>query len=260
MFHTCSICLDETLIPVELTVFPCCSSQERNCYSFKRLCESCVKIYLELDVKLEQRSTFKKCLFCNSCINPRDIVNKPYKKDFLLMSMDTRVLKCKDCEFQGTHLELEKHLEKNCPQKIIECFCNISGTREKIESSSHRKVCCFFKQCLICLEYIYCNDFEKHLSLEHKMFHCQLCQKPTMTPLDLHIQEECSLRVVNCKHCPKKLIANVYLDHIVEHIHDSKLRLSLIDDLKVKEMDMFHRLSLEVQKMYELTYGDLITE
>lgn len=260
MFHTCSICLDDVIIPVEITIFPCCNNHERNCYSFKRLCESCVLRYLELELKVKDRSFYKKCLFCDSYINPQEIVGKSYKKDYMFMSMDTRILQCKNCDFKGSHLDLEKHVEKDCSKKLTECFCNVIDTREILESPEHRKTCCFFKQCLICNEFVYCNDLEKHLGILHNMINCGLCQKPTTLSINLHLKNECPMRLIKCKHCSETLIANLYLDHLIEHTNDCKKRLSLLQDLKIKEMDLFSILSKDIQNIYEVTYGGPIEE
>jgi len=256
MFPTCSICLEDCIIPVEMTIFQCTLTQDINCYSFKRMCESCVITYLELDKKYSSRNTFKKCLFCCSWVNPQEIVGKTaYKKDYLLMSLDTRKLPCKNCDFVGNHLELEKHVVKECKKKLVECNCNVVGPKDFIESKEHRKACAFFKQCLECDEYIYNNDFENHLRDSHEMIVCQFCQKPTVLKVQEHLQLECSLRKMECKHCPKTMVANQYLEHLIEHTKDCKTRLGLLKDLKIKEMSLFQRLSSEIQELYQQTYG-----
>lgn len=269
MFHQCTICLDEVFIPVEMTAFHCSASSERNCYSFKRMCLECAVHYLELDRPPSHRSFQKKCLFCDAKASPADFVMSPmgsrctegYKKDYLFMSMDPRTLTCKYCkEFTGSHLDMEKHVEKHCGQRPMDCFCGFRGCKIDMESEEHRKTCCFFRECLICRDYVAVNDHEMHLAKEHDMIFCEQCQKPTTLSLEEHKKSECAMRMMECRHCRKSLLANAYMDHLTEHAKQCKLRLALLRDMKNREMVLFLRFSQEIENLFELTYGTPIVE
>jgi len=269
MFHQCTICLDEVFIPVEMTAFQCSTVRERNCYSFKRLCQECAVRYLELDRPPSRRATHKKCLFCDSNINPCELVVSPrgsrcmegYKKDYLFMSMDPRILTCRYChEFTGSHLEMEKHVERECRKRRVDCYCGLRGCKMDIESEEHRRVCCFYRECLVCHEFVIVHDQEMHLAKEHQMILCEQCQKPTSLSLDEHKRNECAMRTIECRHCYKSLLANAYLDHLTEHARDCKNRLALLREMKSKEMVLFLRYSQEIEDLFEFTYGTPIEE
>lgn len=255
MFHTCNICLEDVVIPVEITVFRCGQSHERNCYSFHRQCEKCVISYLELDKKPQFRSSLKKCLFCDETINPREIMEDAYKKDFLFMSIDSRMISCSLCEFEGSHLDLEKHATKECKNQMKECPCGLRDKRSIVLSEDHKKDCCFFKECLVCHCFIYIADMEKHYALLHRMEVCNICSKPTSLSLLEHKNQECPMRNLQCRHCHSKMMAHQYIDHVMDHASESKNRLTLLTDVLQKENKLYQRYTQEIRDLFEFTYG-----
>lgn len=254
----CNICLDNVIIPVELTAFSCSKKNEINCYSFKRICEKCAINFFELNKPNNSRKNIKKCLFCDATINPQEIFDKPYKKDFLLMSFDENKHNCLYCDFSGNHLDLNNHLENNCPNIIISCLCGTNNKRNIIKSDEHKMACCFFKKCLVCSLFIYSIDYESHLLQNHSMNQCNICQKPTLLTISNHLLNECSFRIIKCKHCSKNIVANSYLDHIIEHTKDSQTRINLLKDILDKEYKIYQRYKKEIEDLYELTYGTFL--
>jgi hypothetical protein len=56
------------------------------------------------------------------------------------------------------------------------------------------------------------------------------------------------------------MVANTYIDHLMDHLNNCKLRLSLLKDLNNKEMDLYNCFTKDIQDIYELTYGGPIEE
>lgn len=255
MNHQCPICLDPALIPVEILAFPCSKNNSIHCFSFQRMCEKCAINVLELNRPPAERSEDKKCLFCDARINLRHIFDKPYKKDFLLMSADESLYNCPYCEFQGKQIEINHHLDTQCQRRSILCLCGMINDFQFIESHEHLRQCPFFAHCLICNEYIPSATYESHLLSNHSMLQCRACQKPTSLSITEHLTVECPHRMVHCYHCNKKYTAFSYLDHLIEHTKESITRIELLKDILSKEYEIYYRYRAEIQESFEKTFG-----
>lgn len=251
----CTICLENVFIPVELLTFPCSKNNRINCYSFHRICEKCAIHFLELDKQNSDRKKEIKCLFCDEKINPQLLTQKPYKKDFLLMSMDNKIYNCQYCEFKGKHLEMNNHLETVCMNYPLECLCGIKDKRVVILSDEHKITCSFYKMCFVCQSLFPVHEFNNHLLTIHSMYECNVCGKPTIKDILDHIQNECSHRIIHCNHCSSNVIAYTYLDHLIDHTRDCKIRIELIKDIMAKELEIYHRYKIEIENLYESIYG-----
>jgi hypothetical protein len=249
----CMICLEQVFIPVEITIFPCCKKSEKHCYSLKRLCESCVIKYLELNYPMSKRKSTVKCIFCQETINPQHIIEKPYKKDYIIMSIDKKIYKCKDCLFEGSHIEMERHKEKGCIDKKIYCYCNTIC--QEMLSEEHKRKCEFFKECLVCNIFVYRDDLDIHMKLIHDMTLCKICLKPTYLSLVDHNNNECIYRNIACIYCSEKMYADQYMDHLIQHTSACQTRINLLKEMLHKETSLYNKLTNDIEILFEMTYG-----
>jgi hypothetical protein len=255
MFHQCQICLDDVIIPVEITVFPCYLKKGINCFSIKRICEQCAILYLELNKTTFQKSNTKKCIFCSATIPLKHINEPPYKKDFLLMSMDPRKnLKCPYCDVTASHLELERHVSRECKNINETCLCGKVDRREIIQGE-HKLECCFFKQCCVCKSFINKSDYQMHLLTHHNLNYCQLCDHAIVSSIQEHLRDECIMRIIKCTHCNTSLVSYNYLDHLIHHASESKKRIKLLNEIRYSESIIYENYVTEIQELYESTYG-----
>jgi hypothetical protein len=261
MLPKCAICLEKVFIPVELICFQCSKTNEINCHSFNRVCEKCVIDYLSLDKHAQDRDSIKKCIYCDSVINPQKIVESPYKIDFLLMSLDNdHEVMCPFCnQYCSTHINVYKHLQKDCYEYKIHCICGFYDSRKYIDSS-HKKKCCFFKECIECHNWIYIKDYDKHIQSEHNKNYCNICSRTTLLERIEHIESECIYRLIQCKYCDKKLMAETFLDHLIVHLDDCKLRLELLKDVHEKETKLYHNLVEQIKVLYQNIYNSSLND
>ena len=256
MLPNCMLCLEKVSIPVEILAFPCCKKESKNPYSMTRYCEACVIRFLELDKKISERSPTIKCLFGDCEIVEGGASNPTqhsYKKDYMLMSMDTDGHTCPLCSvWKGTHLDLEKHVHKECSQREQTCECG--GRFFGPDWDLHKKECDFFKMCPVCEEMVCRVDLTTHLQTEHSMIVCTSCEQATTSSIAEHLKDECGMRIIKCDYCSFKTLAKNYLDHLMGHAQRCKERFALLQDMISTETAMFDRLSCDLKKVAEKTY------
>lgn len=256
MVLQCPICLENVLIPVEITIFPCTKNQGMHCFSMNRICEACAILYCEQDKPRSERSESKKCIFCDCFVNLQLVISIPYKKDYLSMSQDLRPdISCPCCEFKGTHIELDRHMNQDCPLRIETCMCGKKDARKIICGSDHQQHCSFFQQCTHCQEYISIHNYQKHLSNDHCLNYCKLCNEAFPSHLLNHLEKECKMRIIPCTHCSREIIAFNYFDHLIMHTNEAKRRIELLQEMKESEILLYHKFTSELEKLYEYTYG-----
>lgn len=251
----CAICLEDVFIPVEITGFPC-DTRYRGCYSFQRVCERCAIRYLHLDKDKADRPCRIRCIFCESTLDPREAVGPLYRKDFLLMSLDTKERACPSCpEVRGTHLEIDAHLERDCPRAVVSCPCGAEVERGVMEA--HQRACCLYRVCPVCDAVVLSRDRDAHLREAHGSVLCLLCNKITGRTLSEHMETECCFRLISCRHCSSRLPAHGLIDHLIEHVTASKDRLRLLEDIQKKENRIYESLLREAREVFESVYGVL---
>lgn len=261
MLPKCMICLERVSIPVEILAFPCCEKLSKNPYSMTRFCEACVIKLLELDKEISEKSSKIKCLFgdCEiTVIKAGDggsmIWKAPlYKKDYMLMSMDTDSHTCSLClEWKGTHLDLEKHVHQECSKREQTCECGVRFFGP--DWDLHKKECEFFKTCPVCEEMVCRVNLTIHLQNKHSMIVCTSCEQATTSSIAEHLKDECGMRIIKCDHCSFKTLAKNYLDHLMGHAQRCKERIALLRDMVSTETTMFDRLSSDLKKVAEKTF------
>jgi hypothetical protein len=256
MLPKCPICLEKVFIPVELTSFNCSKINEINCHSFNRICEECVIDYLELNINSDKRSITKKCMYCETLINPQELIDIPYKIDFLLMSLDTEIINCNYCkEFKGNHLEIFKHVKQTCNKFKIKCECGMNEDREYILSNFHKENCCFYKKCQDCNEYIIIQEFDNHIKNIHDKNCCNICNKLTLLELNEHLYSECIYRLIQCRYCDQKLIGSTFIEHLIKHLNESKERLNLLREIYEKESKLHSNIIIQIKDIYQNIYN-----
>jgi hypothetical protein len=244
----CSICLDHCLIPVEIICFGCDSTQFKpSCYSFHRLCQTCAETYLELDKPFYMRSSIKRCLFCNTDANPRILTKRnSYRKDFLTMSQDKRIVRCPNhaiCGIELIHIDIERHYERECPHTIIECMCGVWDKRQIIDSAEHKNICSFYKFCDVCKTYCNIKEYEHHLKQEHNLIICVICHKTTSLELNIHLENECIFRLIFCKYCRKYIRSKDLREHYVDHIIESRHNMHILSETMESEQSKILRMT-----------------
>jgi len=200
--------------------------------------------YLEILVPYSLKTSTKRCLFCNFICNPKKIIpSLAYKKDYLLMKMDSSMeVPCPNspkCSFIGTHLQVDKHVEKFCDYQSIICICNKMGERCLIQSDIHRVQCPFYRQCEICQATIFMEKMKSHLQFQHSMELCNICKKPTTFSMLTHLETECMYRTIRCDYCSKFFSVKDYTDHILDHAIEAKHRIQILHEILEAEEKKF---------------------
>jgi hypothetical protein len=248
----CIICLEKCVIPVEITCFGCATIQTKpSCFSFQRVCFVCATMYMELNKPYHKRSTTKRCLICPAECNPRALSEKTwYRKDFMLMRMDTSIdvhCPCEKCSFTGSHIDVEKHYTGDCPYTITSCLCNTYVSR--CDMISHKKQCSFYRECSKCSEFLLVTEYERHLQDIHNMIVCLVCKDITSLDIADHLEQECNFRLVHCVHCRKYIRSKELHQHYVEHAVEIRYNLGLMYNVIDKEQAKLLRVNNDLQKL-----------
>lgn len=244
MMPKCAICLSSCTIPVEMTCFGCYyyDCHKPSCMTFHRVCEPCAIRYLELDRAPEQRSESKRCLFCESTCNPRNMISS-YRIDFVLLRLDTNPdVRCpnQECSVTGSHSMIEEHYHHECPWTITFCLCNTYGTRDLIASRTHRESCIFYEKCSVCSAYVLINKMVHHYEQTHEMKVCTDCSKPTKLSMKEHLFHECNERLLICPFCQKYLQIKEAYKHYISHAEECQHRMGILKQVYEKENNLLH--------------------
>ena len=254
----CTICLDDCLIPVEIICFGCGVTQLKpSCFSFNRVCYLCANKYLELDRPFHQRSPVKRCIFCPAECNPRTLSEKTwYRKDFLLMQMDTSIVKCpnENCDFQDIHVTVDRHYTKDCDHTITACVCNTYVPRS--EMIAHKKKCSFFRECFECSKFFLVSEYERHLQESHGMIVCMICKHLSSLTLTDHLEKECVYRLIYCTYCHKFIRSKDLQEHYIEHAVELKHNVSLLHNTIEREQTKLLKITNMCNDLHKLHYPD----
>lgn len=230
MSVNCVICREEVFLPVEMTCFRCYKTDKVCCSSFCRVCRKCAHQYLELDKSLGSRDFLKRCLYCPALINIMSLNDgNAYRKDYLLMSNDERGNHgCPYCgQFKGSQLEIDRHLDQDCPRIEILCPCGASMT--KSDYPHHIMCCALHQECTICKHFVLQSDFERHQREYHNKIRCVLCACFIDYEKTIHhLREECVERSVQCSFCHEELSFRRLDAHWEEHERSLDRRLQLL--------------------------------
>lgn len=219
----CEICLQECKIPVKIICFPCSFNHSKiNCYSMKRFCLKCVRSYFELHLEKNERMEYKRCLYCQSYVNPQILSSRQiYEKDFLIMSFDSSIYNCihDKCDFKGTQLEINQHL-KNCCYTILKCK-ECDEKYQYMNHIQHLQSCSWHIVCDICEEYVPYRLYDKHLNDQHEMQTCYYCDEIILNQNMLHhINDECEYRPIKCKYCIDYYEMMNEKEHLHKHLQN----------------------------------------
>lgn len=241
----CPICLDPCLVPVEITGFPCFRPDRIHCHSFARFCFHCAARLFELEKAPEGRSVKARCPFCYSETDPRQIrVSPPFRIDWeAVQTSSQEAVDCPSCGLEAeTVEELARHCDRSC------CAC--------VLPSNHKDE----KDCLVCRNTADRDSplFHLHMTKTHRMNYCVLCTNYTSLSIRRHHKMECLRRIVPCRHCDMSIQALFFADHLIEHLHESKERQSLLEDLLLKEREMYRRMLEECGEFYVKNYQERI--
>ena len=222
----CVICRERLLIPVELTCFGCFKKNTLSCSSLCRLCRRCAHEYLQLDRRRMDRDLFRRCLYCPSvCSVFRLTSETAYRKDFIMMRADTSSdHRCPYCAgFQGTQVQVDHHLDHECPAFCEECPCGEAV--KKADVQAHRASCLYHGFCERCDRYILLSKTESHMMDEHELMKCGLCEQfiPFRSVAD-HIARYCRERLVRCDYCFQAVRYSRMAMHMEQHEHDFQER------------------------------------
>jgi len=218
MCVNCIICLDPIFLPVEIICFSCYKNNEFNCSSLIRICLRCAISFLQLDKDIEARDFYKKCVYCPSLAYLHRLnFDNGFKKDFLIMSNDQNIYNCPYCFFfSGTQLDINNHLEKECPKYYILCECKKVFIKENFYL--HLFHCDKHLRCDLCKKFIIKKKIIDHMHYIHDHMFCNLCK--TFVPKNLfekHIESECPERLIICTFCLQLITFNKYIEHLFEH-------------------------------------------
>ena len=222
----CSICMGSVFLPIELTSFECYNENRINCSSFHRVCRPCGHKYLQLDRKISERDYVLRCLFCPKLCHPRLLsFTNSFRKDFLLMNRDTQVYPCHYCEnFSGVQILIDKHLETECPEFHVQCYCGEIIPRK--DCPAHQSRCGELKKCVYCGEYQNQQDIHLHYLKAHGMTKCNQCHRVvSSTILSEHQRAFCSQRMVSCAICNRDCVHSELHHHLEEHLETAEQKI-----------------------------------
>jgi len=234
---SCPLCLETCRVPVEITGFPCYSTDAIHCHSMIRYCKACCIQLFELDRPRDERKQFLKCLFCDTSVNPQLLETVPFRTDHFLICRDTaRFLACPSCDYVAPdHQDLEKHCSQQC-LNALRVSCSACGVVESV-SQTHA-----------------CLADEEPPSED--MTVCSQCSKSTLLSMEEHLETECLLRLVPCKYCKERVPAIHFTDHLLFHREESKHRSELLGALLVKEREWGQRILQECREFYGDTFEE----
>jgi len=244
MYNNCIICLDSIFIPVEFICFSCYKNTEINCSSLVRVCLKCANHFLQLDRNIDERDFYKKCIYCPSLTYLHKLhFENAYKKDFLLMMNDSNAYPCPYCfVFSGTQIEIEHHLEKECPKYYILCECKKVFIKE--DFYFHLFQCNKHISCPLCKKFILKRKMMEHMSFLHHHVFCNLCK--LFIPkdgFDLHIENECPERLVICAFCLQLVVYSKYKDHLFDHKNEVLVEMKELTDKYNVILDRYNQIN-----------------
>lgn len=228
----CLICHEPPRVPVELICFPCHRQAKGKigCNELRRVCVLCARRYLQLNIPKNQREFHKKCLICASTVNPRYLggAEQIYRKDKFTMSRDPKMdYRCfheeLGCSFQGSQMELDRHLQEDCKFRTTTCACQKFYIIN--EEAVHRSHCPYYKACGKCAELCHIDKLSDHLFEQHGLVKCAHMECDHLSTTDKHqqhMEKECKYRSVVCKHCKCFTRATNLANHVLEHIRDEQ--------------------------------------
>jgi hypothetical protein len=225
--------MENAFLPVEMICFPCYKNNTVNCSTFSRVCLTCTFSYLQLNLALEEREFYKKCLFCPSqtCLHEINHENS-FKFDFPLMIADQK--KNHTCPFctiyMGTQIEIFHHIERFCPLMFIECSC--STIIQRRHQHIHLEDCIMHIKCRLCLEhsnrieFYKKNEFKDHMKDVHHIRYCNLCNEfINEVSYNQHIESKCPERIIICTYCIQMIRAKEFNTHVYGHLDSVKKEL-----------------------------------
>jgi hypothetical protein len=231
--------MEDVFLPVEMTCFDCYKDNTFGCSSFNRVCLKCAHNYLQLDKNISERDFVKRCLFCMN-IAPIRFINSQnaYRKDFLLMMKNNKEQKCPYCsEFNGDQINIDKHLDKSCPEFYDQCECGKLIQRKDVEL--HRSNCIYYTRCKICDVLVREYNILDHYMEEHDLVKCSDCKYfIKSTSIIRHALFHCPERLNECLLCQEKVPVRTIMRHYEHHLIEletSMLRL-LRDYKRVKNI------------------------
>ena len=239
---SCPLCLETCRVPVEITGFPCYSTDTIHCHSMIRYCKVCCIKLFELDRPRQDRKHFLKCLFCDTSVNPQLLESVPFRTDHFLICRDiTCSLSCPSCDYVAPdHQALEKHCSQQC-LNALRVSCSACGVVESV-SQTHA--------CLVDEEGFPPSEDIVNMTV------CSQCSKSTLLSMEEHLESECLLRLVPCKYCKERVPAIHFTDHLLFHREESKHRSELLGALLVKEREWGQRILQECREFYGDTFEE----
>jgi len=257
MGDICCICLEEVVIPVEPTCFRCVPENGQiSCFSMKRICMNCLENYLELNKHRLERPIKKKCIFCPAVINlqqtPR---NETFRVDYLMMDRDyNKRYSCiyPQCSFEGSHIQLARHLFSDCPYFTVECVCGDVCHRNEL--LDHQGRCDKYEICNICESPVLKTDLPRHMYYSHDKTKCFTCHKYIgMDNLSEHIISDCPERLVACEMCNSFIRFKNFKPHLHNHLSEINKNIQIIRN-KLKEEEYNY---VRIQKLLDVR-GDSV--
>ena len=269
----CVICHQNVRVPVSFTptCFHCHQPKRRPwCHSIIRVCVLCARDYLQMNRPLKDRELSKKCLLCAKTCNPKLIrsAEEVYTKDYSYMSMDPQIYPCFhfSCSFQGTHHELDSHLQEECEFRRKSC----EHCREVYVASTemeHRKHCSFYNKCPhtdceVRDVYVLRAQIHTHLLESH---HSKMCRHEgcvQLFPADTdelltHEERECPHRTVPCSFCTNGFLCSMshYKIHVAQHISSQQTKISTL----IEETNQAHSQLELMMQIHRILMKDSLT-
>lgn len=240
----CEICFHICKLPVKLTCFPCYRPSKLHCHSIKRFCYTCARTFLEMDRPRLERSTAKKCTYCDSTVDLQMLrANECFEKDFFIMSLDTTQHSCvhAGCEFKGTQNDLNRHLG-TCEFIPRRCRgCGLFMLDKEMEA--HTSNCSGRQQCPECRLYILETQFHRHLLQEHSVKQCEYCDVIVAeNDLEEHLQFDCSYEPIECDFCTAVYSSGDEVQHLCDHLNEFQSK-------EVQLLYQSHELKSQCQKI-----------
>lgn len=240
---SCPLCLESCRVPVEITGFPCYSSDGIHCHTMIRYCRSCCVRLFELEKPCLERKQFLRCLYCDTSVDPQSLTTVPFRTDHFLIRQDSAVdMACPYCDHVAPdHQHLEKHCAQACAHTPrIPCRgCGAFHTGGDASASAHESLCT-----------------TQEAAHSPPLQVCLRCEKCTLLPMDQHLESECLLRPMACKYCNESIPALHFTDHLLFHREESRNRCQLLTEVLEKEREWGKRILQECREFY----GDMYQE
>ena len=229
----CKICMEDVLLPVEITCFDCYKDNSLGCSSFNRVCIKCAHTYLQLDKDITERDFTKRCFFCTENAPIRFInAQNAYRKDFLLMGKNNKKHTCPYCyEFNGYQINIDKHLE-TCPDFFDQCECGKVTKRSDMQI--HQTNCIYYTRCKVCDLLVREYNILDHYMDEHDLVKCRDCKYLIKSESTMrHSLFHCPERLNECLLCSEKFPVRTIMRHYETHLIDIEANmLRLLRDYK----------------------------